>query len=133
MKLPVLFLGFAMTAFSLEPPTKASDITYEYLVETGNQTGYCDHIAHIRKIFENYKVKVFFEFGLGYSTKYFLDSCTKVISVEFITPGDHPDWMKHCLDLYKDYSNWVPVSYLSNYSGDFSWAPYKFFSSHNFW
>lgn len=110
-------------------PTKADDITYDFLVQTGIETGYCDHIAHIRKILENHKVKTLLEFGLGYSTKYFLDNCTKVISVEFVTGGLRPDWMKLCLELYKGYSNWVPVAYFSSYSADFGWAPYKYFAT----
>jgi hypothetical protein len=119
-------LGFIEAA----PPTKADDITYDFLVQTGTETGYCDHIAHIRKILETTKVKVLLEFGLGYSTKYFLDNCAKVISVEFVQGKINPDWMKHCLDLYKGYSNWIPVAYFSNFSGDFSFAPYKYFASH---
>jgi hypothetical protein len=111
------------------PPTKADDITYDFLVQTGYETGYCDHIAHIRKILETTKVKVLLEFGLGYSTKYFLDSCTKIISVEFVMGKNNPEWMKYCLDLFKGYSNWIPVAYFSNFSHDFSWAPYKYFAT----
>lgn len=128
MKYLILILSL-VSFIQAAPPAKADDITYEFLVQTGEQTGYCDHIAHIKKIFDNYKVKVFLEFGLGYSTKYFLDQCTKVISVEFVTNGLSPDWMKLCLDLYKGHSNWVPIAYFSNYSMGFSWAPYKYFAT----
>lgn len=109
--------------------SKADDITFEFLVQTGKETGYCDHITHIKKIFEHYQVKTLLEFGVGFSTKYFLDHCTKVLSVEFVTSGVKPDWLRYCLDLYKGYSNWIPVAYFSNYSGDFSWAPYKYFAT----
>ena len=128
MKYLILLLLLAGIAESA-PPTNADEITYDFLVQTGNETGYCDHIAHIKKIFETYKVKNLLEFGLGYSTKFFLDNCTKVISVEFVMAGLRPDWMKHCLDLYKGYSNWIPVAYFSNYSSDFAWAPYKYFAT----
>lgn len=109
--------------------TKAEDITYDFLVETGETTGYCDHIPVFKKIFETMKVRTLLEFGLGYSTKYFLDSCTKVISVEFIFTTWETDWIKKCLNLYRGYSNWVPIVYFSNFNGDFSWAPYKYHGS----
>lgn len=124
----LIALLFLSTAFCA-PITKAEEITYDFLLETGKQTGYCDHIPVFKKIFETIKVKAFLEFGVGYSTKYFLDSCTKVISVEFISPGWSADWLKKCLDLYRNYSNWVPVAYFSGYKGDFAWAPYKYFGS----
>jgi hypothetical protein len=128
MKFLILFLSL-FGYIQAVPPSKADDISYEFLVNTGNETGYCDHIAHIKQIFENYKVKILLEFGLGYSTKYFLDNCTKVLSVEFITDGINPNWIKHCLDLYKGYSNWVPIAYFSNYTKDFTWAPYKYIAT----
>lgn len=128
MKFLLLFISI-ISFVQADPPVKADDITYEFLVQTGEETGYCDHIAHIKKIFENYKVKTLLEFGLGFSTKYFLDNCTKVISVEFIMGQNSPYWMKSCLELYKNYSNWIPVAYFSNFSGDFSWAPYKYFAT----
>lgn len=123
--LAIIFLSTAQCASI----TKADEITYDFLVETGNSTGYCDHIPVFKKIFETIKVKTLLEFGLGYSTKYFLDHCTKVISVEVVTNGAGPEWIRKFLDLYKGYSNWVPVAYFSGYKGDFSWAPYKYFGS----
>lgn len=128
MKFLILFLAFTTASYA-EQPTKADEITYEFLVREGEKTGYCDHIAHIQQVFDNYKVKTMLEFGLGYSTKYFLDRCTKVISVEFITRAVKPDWIKYCLGLYQSYSNWIPVAYFSNYPADFAWAPYKFFGT----
>lgn len=125
MKFLLLFLTITTMTFAA-PPTKAEEITYEFLLKTAAETGYCDHIPHIQKIFDTYKVKTLLEFGLGYSTKYFLDHCTKVLSVEFITSGISPNWMKYCLDLYRGYSNWISVAYFSNFSHDCSWAPYKF-------
>lgn len=129
----LLLLTFAFQIYSFTPPQKADEITPDFLRQVGEQTGFCDHIPHIQKIFENYKVKTLLEFGLGYSTKYFLDACTKVISVEFVTKGVGPGWIKNCLSLYQSYSNWVPVAYFSNYPGDFGWAPYKFFGTTKFY
>lgn len=110
-------------------PEKADEITYDFLIRTGKETGYCDHIPHIQKIFEHQPIKILLEFGLGYSTKYFLDHCTKVLSVEFVMGEIYPSWMRYCLDLYKGYSNWVPIAFFSNHPGEFAWAPYKYFAS----
>lgn len=130
MKKILLFFFILSTAYSAIKT--ADDITYEFLIETGEKTGYCDHVYVFKKIFETIEVKTMLEFGLGYSTKYFLDHCNKLISVEFVTPGWLPDWNRFCLTLYKEYSNWVPVTYFSAYKGDYSWAAYKFFGSDGF-
>lgn len=130
MKKILLLLTFLSCGYSAIK--SADDITYEFLIETGQKTGYCDHVYVFKKIFETIEVKTMLEFGLGFSTKYFLDHCTKLISVEFVTAGWLPDWNKYCLSLYKDYSNWVPVTYFSNFKGDYSWAAYKFFGSDGF-
>jgi hypothetical protein len=130
MKSLLLLFTLVSSLYAVPPPPPNADaITPEYLAKVGKETGFCDYIPHMQKIFDNYKVKTLLEFGLGYSTKYFLDHCTKVISVEFITRSLKPDWIKYCLGLYQDYSNWIPVAYFSNYPGDFSWAPYKFFGT----
>jgi hypothetical protein len=109
--------------------TKADQITYEWLVNQGNLAAYSDHVVHFKKIFELLKVKTFLEFGLGFSTKYFLDQSQKVISVEFVTNGYGPAWLKDCLNLYRDCSNWIPIAFFSGYQGDMSWAPYKYVGS----
>ena len=108
---------------------KAEDITYEWLVETGNTTSYTDHIPHFREIFKHVKVRTFLEFGCGFSTKYFLDNSRKVISVEFVTNGAGPEWIKHCLGLYRNFSNWTPLVYFSGYPYNTDWAPYKYLGS----
>src|SRR5215468_1213176 len=89
------------SAFASAPSIQsADDITYEWLTGPENsQTGYVDHIPLFREIFSHYKVGILLEFGLGFSTKYFLDSCDKVISIEFVTNGCGPEWMKYCLSL----------------------------------
>lgn len=128
LKAKLLFLlAFSVSASAF--PNKAEDITFDFLVETGQKTGYCDHIAHIQKILENYPVEILLELGVGYSTKHFLDTCKKVISIEFITESIRNDWLMLCLNLYHDYSNWLPIAYFSNYTGDYSWAPYKYLGS----
>lgn len=105
------------------------EITYEWLVDLGTTTAYTDHVPHFKKIFEHLKVKTFLEFGVGYSTKYFLDSSKKVISVEFVTHGYGPSWIMECIDLYHDYSNWIPLIYFTGFKGDTDWAQYKYLGS----
>ncbi len=126
MKLIVPLL-FIITFFCHS--ASAEDATYDFLVETGERTDYYDHIPVFKKIFETIKVRTLLEFGLGYSTKYFLEACSKVISVEFVSATWEADWIKTALYLYRGCSNWVPVVYFSNFNGDFSWAPYKYHGS----
>jgi hypothetical protein len=108
---------------------KAEDITYDWLVHYGDVSAVTNHIPHFKKIFKLLKVKNFLEFGMGFSTKYFLDNCNKVISVEFITDGCGPEWIKKYLDLYKNYSNWIPIGYFSAYQGDTNWVKAKYLAS----
>ena len=123
------FLHIPLLSQESDRITQADQITYEWLVDQGNTTGYTDHIVHFRKIFELIKVRTFLEFGVGFSTKYFLDHCDKVISVEFVTDGYSPIWQQECLHLYQNSSNWVSISYFSGYNGDMNWAPYKYMGS----
>ncbi len=117
-----------LTAFETKIQS-ADDLNMTVLKELALKTGYTDHIPHFRKIFEKYQVRVFLEFGLGYSTKFFLDNCEKVVSIEFVTLGNGAAWMKECLSLYENYSNWLPIAYFSEYHGDTSWAKNPFFGS----
>ncbi len=125
----ILILSLHTSVFANDSITDAEEITYEWLLEQGDRGGYTDHISHFHEIFNAYNVRTLLEFGLGFSTKYFLDCCYKVISVEFITDGYGPDWMNHCLNLYSDYTNWIPIAYLSYRKVDDSRAPYKYFGS----
>jgi hypothetical protein len=89
----------------------ADFITYDWLVDLGYRTGYTDHIPHFRRLFNTIKVRGFLECGCGYSTKYFLDHCDKVVSIEFLNPGCDDGWFNQCLTLYKGCSNWLPLIY----------------------
>ena len=104
----------------------AEDITEEFLTETGSSIHYTEHVAHIKHIFQQMPVRTFIEFGVGFSTKFFIDNSEKVISVEFITPGSGPEWFQYCLELYRDYPNWHPIAYFSGPGLVKSWAPYKY-------
>lgn len=107
----------------------AEEITYEALINGNDPRGGTSHVICFKEIFHTLKIKTLLEFGMGYSTKYFLDSCKKVISVEIITHGYGPDRMKQFIGFYKSYSNWTPIAYFSGFQGDMSWASYKYMGS----
>ena len=114
----------AAGAWSGDFPKSADEITYQWLCSAGG--GYTDHIPHFNHIFSAKKMHTFLEFGLGFATKFFLDHCDRVISVEFVTNGYGPDWLKECLMLYRRAPHWTPIAYFSDYSKDMSWAPLYF-------
>lgn len=89
-------------------------------------TGY---FVPFSKIFSKIKTKTVLEFGVSDATKYFLDSCGKVISVEVITHGYGPESLKRFLSQYQAYSNWIPISYFSGFQGDTTFSPYKYLGS----
>lgn len=108
---------------------KPSDVTMEWLINEGDPDGGSDHVICMKEIFQKIKPRCLLEFGLGYSTKYFLDSCKKVISVEVVTNGYGPNNIQHFIQFYRDYSNWIPIAFFTGYRGDMSWAPYKYIGS----
>ncbi|HSX10881.1 MAG TPA: hypothetical protein VLF94_04105 [Chlamydiales bacterium] len=136
MKVLLLTLLTPMVAFCsidadyLRGPTQVADITYEWLTEGGAQDHDTHHVRLWKEIFSRVKNKSLLEFGLGYSTKYFLDHCKKVTSVDIITYGYGPGILKKLLGIYSGYSNWIPIAFFSEDRGyDYSWAPYKHFGS----
>jgi hypothetical protein len=111
-------------------PTKAEEITFDWLTQEGVADHDTQHILVFQKIFDALKVRTLMEFGIGYGTKYFLDRASKVISVDIITHGYGPDLMKKFLHVYRDYSNWIAIAMFSGYRGwDYDWAPYKHLAS----
>lgn len=114
-----------------EKITKAEQITEEFLIKTGSCIHYTEHVAHIKRVFNKMPIRTFIEFGLGFSTKYFLDHAENVVSVEFVTPGSGPKWMKYCLHLYRNYENWIPIAYFSGKGLDTDWAPNKYIGSNS--
>lgn len=122
-------LCFHSVASAEDPIEHADQITYDWLLHLGDTTGYTDHISIFKEIFQSVKINNLVEFGLGFSTKYFLDSCKKVVSVEFITNGFSPDWARNCLSLFQNIPNWVPIIYFSGYQQDTQWAPYRYCGS----
>ena len=119
------YLSFTALSFA---GSKTDHITYEWLTTPGD--GYTHYIVHFKKIFQLTKIKTLLEFGMGMGTKYFLDKCNKVLSIDFITHGYGPGPFQSYLDLYQECPNWIPIAYFSGYQGNFpSWAPYKYLAS----
>jgi hypothetical protein len=83
----------------------------------------------VQTIFDHLKVKTTLEFGLSEETNYFLESSTKVISIEFITNGYGPESLKAAIEKKKSYSNWIPIAFFSGFHGDVNWAPYRYYGS----
>lgn len=113
-------------AFATTWITNADQITEDWLVTTGIKTGYTEHVRHFKRLFSKVKVRSFLEFGVGFSTKYFIDHSEKVISIEFVTPGSGPEWLKYCIDLYHNYKTWVPIAYFAGKGLDTDWASNKY-------
>ncbi|MBI2743544.1 MAG: hypothetical protein HYX48_06475 [Chlamydiales bacterium] len=121
-KFSLFSLLIGSSALSAGEPT---EIDPAWLAKIGDRAEYIDYTHHFQRLFKKLKVRTFLEFGVGFATKSFLDSCNKVISVEFITNGYGPEGMKNFLEHYKGYSNWIPLAFFTGYIGDTSWAPYK--------
>jgi len=125
MRILLFFAAFSL--FSAPVPIQdPEEITYEWLIEQGKETGYSDHIPHFRELFDREAISHFLEFGVGYSTKYFLDRCDEVVSVEFVVDGAGPGFMKEMMRLYSGISRWVPSVFFSAYEGETGWAPYQY-------
>lgn len=125
LSVSVLFSSLSTIAAE-EWITDAEQITEEFLTKTSSSSHYTEHVAHLKRVFKKLHIKTFMEFGVGFSTKYFMDHTDNVISVEFVTPGTGPEWMKYCLDLYRNCKNWTPITYFSGEGLDTSWAPNKY-------
>ena len=121
------FFGFLQQASaSITKITSPDEITEEWLITVGLRTGYTEHVRHFKRLFKSIQVRTFLEFGVGFSTKYFIDNCQKVISVEFVTPGTGPEWLKYCIELYRNYPTWQPIAYFAGKNLDISWAQYMY-------
>lgn len=97
----------AKGAVGLSDMGSASDITYDVLKESI----WTDHVKVFKKVFSHTKIDSFLEFGLGKGTKYFLDNCKNVTSIELIVPDRRKEiepWYHACIELYKDFKNWHP-------------------------
>jgi len=105
-----LFLFFLTSSFLLlHTHTLAAielqELTYDKLLT--NQ--YTDHVQHLKKLFDMVKIKSVLEFGCGYGTKYLLDNCTQVTSVEIVLPDQTNEWFLQTKQLFSGYNNWMPL------------------------
>lgn len=106
-----------------------SEITKDFLIQNGASSGYTDHVAHFDELFKAFKPKGLIECGVGYSTKYFLDYCTHVTSIEFINNGFGDSFMYDMKELYKNIPNWKGLTYQG--SDQLYWAETYRSSQHN--
>lgn len=126
-----MLFGSFSSIFSGERITKAEQITEEFLTKTSSSFYYTEHVAHLKRVFRQLHIRTFLEFGVGFSTKFFMDHVDNVISVEFVTPGSGPEWMKYCLELYSDCKNWIPIVYFSGSGLNTNWAPNKYIGANS--
>lgn len=86
----------------------ADRITFE---EMANQS-YTEHVVAFRTLFGLKKIDRFLEFGMGIGTKFFLDNCQHVTSIE-ISIDSRKDaidpWFEECFKSFKKYRNWRPL------------------------
>lgn len=95
-------ISIFLSVFSHAQYSNADEITYNKLV---NHPG-TDHVQHFRKLFSQKKFRNVLEFGMGYGTKFLLDNCDKVTSIEFVLTNEHLQWFDICKKLYKNYPFW---------------------------
>lgn len=73
-----------------------------------------DHVKQFAKLFQIQKIDSFLEFGVGEGTKYYLDHCGEVTSIELLGRakiGNIP-YYEECLSLFSSYSNWFPILHI---------------------
>ncbi|MDH5298166.1 MAG: hypothetical protein OEV91_04035 [Desulfobulbaceae bacterium] len=73
---------------------------------------FTDHGQYFSKLFAVIPVKNFLEFGLGEGTRFFLDNCQRVMSVELATGPMHSPsslWFEKCQNMYANYQSWTPL------------------------
>ncbi len=74
---------------------------------------YTDHLEIFKEIFASSAIRGVLELGMGTSTRFFLNNCPKVISVDFVNRALGPDWLNYCLKIFKYRTNWYPIAFLS--------------------
>ncbi len=104
-------------------------ILLSFLLLLNCMAAHAEESPLFKTLFAHAKIKGFLELGLGIHTPFLLDSCQKVISIEFVTPGYGAAEMKKCLAQYKTFSNWIPITFFSGMQTDVQWAPYKYLGS----
>lgn len=86
---------------------EAETITYEVLAASD----WTDHVRSFKELFSLIKIKSFLELGCGRGTKFFLDNCESVTSVELVV-SDLSDkivpWYYATQGTLYKYTNWNP-------------------------
>lgn len=105
-KICTMFLNLFVIIFSYTNlhSVELEDLNDEYF----SQSIWHSYIQDIDKIFKHTSIQSVLEFGLGYGTKYFLDRCQEVNSIEIILSDQSSEWYDDTLRLFKNYSNWKP-------------------------
>lgn len=86
-------------------------INYDFLQNNGQKNLSIDYLPHIRRLFHTTNVRGFLECGCSYSTKYFLEHCQKVTSLDFYTSESKNKLFKECVSLFSYHKNWVSLLY----------------------
>lgn len=93
---------------------------------------YTEHVEVFQCLFALTQVHSFLEFGMGRGTKYFLDHCDHVTSLEISIESrkDAIDpWFFECIYAYRHYDNWKPLYYKASSVVDY----YNLPSSLKYW
>ncbi len=101
----------ALSLLPLGQPIYGSETLDLFTYEALAGSEWTDHVRAFRKLFEVEKVDAFLEFGVGLGTKFFLDQCSKVTSIELLVKDRYTyviPWYCDCLDLFRKYSSWSP-------------------------
>lgn len=85
-------------------------ITYETLAADP----WTDHVIVFNELFKATRISSFLEFGLGKATKYFLENCDEVTSVEISVSSRKSrvePWYYASIQALAGYHNWNPILY----------------------
>jgi len=128
MKKVFLFLAIVSIAAADLKVKEPAAISYDWLSQSPDSDA-AEYIPYLKEVFDRCQVKALLQLGMGYSTKYFLENCKRVVSVDFVTQGCGPGHFKEFLSFYKNFSNWIAIAYFSSFQGDTSWAFFKYLGS----
>ena len=104
-------------AFKLEPKNAVVEKDYKQCLEESKKSKTYDPIGfdtsgahgwipYFERLFSIEKVGRILELGLGTGTRFLLDRCQEVVSVEFTSPGFTWNWDRTCLEDYKKRPSW---------------------------
>jgi len=60
----------------------------------------------MERLFAEHDIKRVLEFGEGAGTRWFLDRCARVTSVEIVVKPEHEEWAHACYDAYGKCEKW---------------------------